>query len=532
MQESQLEKHIKNKVDGHISPIDADALWSDIQKKRRKPGYNWWMLGALGILMVLLTISAAFYLTDNQSTNRKDELTAHNMSAEKNTSTSNSSTTITNSIHQPSIQLIEKENEHSVKNEQKHLAKIPKNDEIKKGKDIDDNLISINRRVQTKQSFSDQSSDTKPTNKEKTKLVPVSISNKTSATKNLNAISINKEINKKQSSSNKSSKKIDADGRLTKDNNIDKTVIRSNLITSYQSKTPPNNSEVISLNKQDENLLIKELINNQPKTIDFLNSRTHFLLNDQHQLSILQTTPTQMVFPGKKKLLELGFYSTYEYAFRQFKNSNDTTIFINDSLVQSYINARKNSESFVESFRVGLSVRKPFKYGIRLSSGIEYAQLTERFDAQFYLGRFMIVDDLDSAKYKIVEKTSVKRIYNRYKTVNVPLLFGKTFKQQYWYYWFDVGVAFNVQFDYKGQIFEDWNKENIIDFSMRAPSIFKDRLSISYLANLGMGYHFDNGFIVEFGPHFQSTFKSINQHYNLDTKYYFLGAKLNLMKSF
>ena len=34
MSDNKLEKHFRDKIDGHISPIDSDALWNDIQKKR------------------------------------------------------------------------------------------------------------------------------------------------------------------------------------------------------------------------------------------------------------------------------------------------------------------------------------------------------------------------------------------------------------------------------------------------------------------------------------------------------------------
>jgi len=539
MPESQLEKHIKNKVDGRISPIDADALWTDIQKKQRKPIPYWSISGAL-LVLFLLAGGLAFYLIGNTSDQQ-------NFNVNKPTFENNESS---------SIEISENNSLQTEDNDEKinHLTTNNKNknkeQKIRKV-EIDTNKITANTNdkdqliepLLAKTNVSNISLNNETNILQKTNLEKKATLKKPKIRQPKNDLNQNK-ITSFNTPENKDIQVLEQDqikGEISKvtkpsiqlkTDNEPSINLKKNFIRSKKMNKPVSKKENLKITSEN----IQESHKNPTilKVIQLLKMRTMALENNTKQLSISKSNLTQMPVIQNKPRFELGAYATYEYAFRQFTKANitDSIFNFNDSLVQSYIKTRNDTETFVESFRTGVFLHKTFKPGFRITAGVEYAQLTERFDAELNLGRFTLFDDLDSSKYKIVERTHLKKIYNRYKTLNAPILIGKKFNTQKWSFWFDAGVGFNLKFDYSGQIFQDSTGEKVIHFTNNEQSVFKEKLGLSYIADFGFAYTFNEGYSIEFGTHFQSTFNTINQNYGLDTKYYFAGFKASLIKQF
>jgi len=539
MPDSQLEKHIKDKVGGHISPIDADALWNDIQKKRKKPFPYWKVSGSLMVLLLLVGGVAFYLLTDSRN--------KQNFDTGKTATENIQSSSTVNSENSSLVKTIEEEEPHNKANN----IQTKSEEQISSKTQIDSNKIFVNKdhKEQFIESLSAESKTVNTSLNRETNITNRAISNESAITKksktrqSKNDLNRNKMIRKKTPQP-KGIQILKQQPIEDKTVNITKSRMPSNA-GDEQSINLKNN--LVASKKMPETISKKEDLKitpkkmhetykppSTPKTIQFLEMINASLLNNATQLSISKPKLLQMGLLQKTPLFELGVYTSYEYAFRQFTkaNINDSTFYFSPALIQPYIKIRKDSETFVESFRAGLFLRKSFKPGFRLTSGIEFAQLTERFNAEINLGRFTVYNGLDSSKYKIVERAHLKKIYNRYKTVNGSVLIGKKFNRQPWSFWFDAGVAFNIKFDYSGQIFRDTNKAEVIDLATNEPSIFKDKLSLGYLVNFGLAYTFSKGYSVEIGPNFQSTSSSINQNYWLDTKHYYLGVRLSLVKQF
>ena len=225
---------------------------------------------------------------------------------------------------------------------------------------------------------------------------------------------------------------------------------------------------------------------------------------------------------------QLGVYYSYEYADRTLEHKDSIDISTLD-----YIEVRNASESFVESFRAGVFLRKTFKKGFRLSSGIEYSKLTERFDAAIDLGVNLIEGEPDFIEPTFVQQTNIKKIFNRYETINIPITLGKAFNSNKWRFYIDAGLGINLNFKTKGQIFSTDEEVEVLRLANGDGVIFKSKLAISYLASAGVSYYLNRDLSIELGPHWQSTFSSMNSdNYRLDTKHQYYGIKLGIIKTF
>jgi hypothetical protein len=498
MSDHKLEKEFREKIDGHISPIDSDALWSDIQKKRgqeqpsRKKRIIWALLGLLLICGIYCTISnldtdSNFSLNPNSTTN------TNSISDSKINSTTNKSANNSKSLESNNS---EKKNTISSKNEKSSLTQANDKTEL-----LDQTLKSTSgTSIQAKQSYS-----TSPIN-----------FNNSDAHLNTQSIPISYLIQKDD---------ITQDGSSFKINGTNSELNKTELNISKDDKAKIDKIEKTKHNKTGVNKkLIADNTSWLTKEIPFL--EVDLMKNDIEQPS-LKRIPA--IANKRNSNFEIGASFNYEYAFRNLNSiANDS-----GGIGQAYADLRNDSEKFIESYRASLFLRHNFKHNFRASVGIEYAQLTERFDSNIFLGSEFRVDSTTSLAPIKIDSFRVRKIHNRNSSINIPIQIGKSFGKKRVSYFVDLGALVNISFEKSGQIFSNTEMNlEFLDLAESFEELQQDLIKISYMIHAGISYQLNDKTKFEIGPQFHSSFKPEFRINGIETSRSYLGLRFNLIRNF
>ena len=179
----------------------------------------------------------------------------------------------------------------------------------------------------------------------------------------------------------------------------------------------------------DENIKLNETIKLQEK-------REHITL-----LNPLQEAYTSNLFipkPDKDPIcysfgqargarFSLDVYGGPGYALRPFSSKNED--------VSSYISAREQTESYQYAFQAGARLTMHLRHGLNVGLGLHYSQVGEKFDytdPNDTRTVTTIIEIKDNAGNVIDTRTeevilfgiTIKEIYNRYHTIDIPILVG------------------------------------------------------------------------------------------------------------
>ncbi len=501
MSDSKLERQFREKIDGHVSPIDPDALWKDIQLKQNdgRRSYKWIYLSLLvGTALILFyMLLPKMSLLSNKNT-LKEKLNSTEIIDDK-----------TNK---------ESSNDHLTKEAQQNIIKLENN---------------LNTKTNTITSFSSE------TNLSETAKNGIDVKNNLHNQEENTKLKANERITKNnqninpnglssrssQDSKSTSSKDLKIESLKDKSNN-EILPANSNLEnkTEHQNKKHQLKSQFeqeIQFFEQDE-----KAETTTEKLVTLLNTIPLNIFNEEFEKPILKNIKA---LPNKKMpSFEIGASFNYDLVSRKISVINE------DSFRLEYAQLREASERFIESYNAGLFLRKNLKAGFRLTTGIGFAQLTERFDSNIVIDSIFIPESLNSQNGIIETTVRSRKIHNRYRSINVPLTIGKTIRKNNWSFSLDVGALWTMQLEPSGSIYsnhlggENFTKLGINE-SNTAP---QDMEYTSWLINGGLGYRFDNGIYIEVGPRIHSSFKSkLIAQQQLVKRHYF-GLKCSLSKSF
>ena len=516
MSDSKLEQKFKDKLDGHISPIDTDSLWSDIQEKQDGPANpNKWIYTSLFLLIGIVVICFLYTNSNNSKINNTD--------LSKTGFTENNNEHITESI---------KANSSTTKND------LP----------LSDQALSLDQK--NKNNVAEQKTDlTYKSNQQ------INLSNETvnvgggtktnNATDQSNNAFLSNIANAQRSSSKRVLDKISSDNK--------RRIPIENLGDSTNPKAP-NNSKIKEINNSDksknENSSLdassnSNNINEGPSKIyTETNTKTNSiksiirfedLLLNNLPIPLLSydfdTPKAKEIDPLKNRknsTFEIGTFFNYDLVKRKISSPSQ------DSFDVLYAKLRDDSEKFIESYQTGIFGRKNLKKGFRLSLGLGYGQLTERFDTDIIVDEFTILDSTTNFVEKIRTLTRSRKIHNRYRTFNVPLTIGRSFKSGPLSLNLDLGAMWTYRISNTGQVHTDYNAgEEFLKLEETTEELIKqEEHYFSWLAYAGLAYEFRNKLSVEFGPQIHSSFKSKLHEYRIDTKRHFIGLKCSLIKKF
>ncbi len=494
MSDHKLEKEFREKLDGHISPIDSDALWADLQEKRgvkkptRRKRVIWTLLGLLLLGGIYCTIS-------NLNTRHHTKKNTNVPWSTSSISESNIKTSSTKSTN-------DSKSQHSIPNE-----------------------------IEGSKVIHSESSEVVPS-KDKTQVVEpdtksiLDISTPTTQNYNVSSSNINhsdEHINQHWSPNSNMilQEHIKQDGSVFKINgtNTGLKKTESNIMEDEQTK-----ADDVDKTKQYNVTINKNII---AENTSWLTNKIPLLglslVNNDIEQPHLKRIPSDL---GISKF-EIGASFNYEYAFRNLKSTASEF----SSVGPAYADLRSDSEKFIESYRASLFLRHNFKHNFRASVGIEYTQLTERFDSNIFLGSELRIDSTISVAPVKFDSFRVRKIHNRYTSLNIPIQIGKSFGKKRLSYFLDIGAMVNISFEKSGQIFSNSQMNpDFLELRSSVEELQEDLFKVSYMAHAGLSYQLDNKTKLELGPQFHSSFTPELRINSIETSRSYLGLRFNLVR--
>ncbi|MFT6018908.1 MAG: hypothetical protein ACI9VN_003564 [Patescibacteria group bacterium] len=501
----RLDKFIKDKVFDHQTATDTDALWEGILakqtvEKQPKRRFLWWWFMA-GLLLIIGLASYATLFNNEPSNNTISEKTETLNNS--NTARSDKNIVIRNNVNTSNTNK-EKEVISAEGNKvevESILAEANKNIEI--------NPTATTSTTQSKE-------ETSKGNKVNTK------QDSKSTAKGLTSLIIKSETPKEQlifkkqdinTNDNESVLNLDKNtGRPNTNNNTipnhkkhqtkatlaDKT--SRSIYSRANSPTRLNPFKKESNNNLTTNLALQSLL------AQLENDILPALIADE-KLPKLLDPPTKP--HGKPSPISIGLHFGYGFAKKQLKTN--TT----NEEASKYLKLREESETPMQVLNGGFDIAYQFRSGLYAKAGLQFEQITERFDysktseipffndtatyALYYTMNGSIEKDIGTESMEV--RTQTRKTYNRYRTVDLPLSIGYQPTTKNNFNWFvEGGVLVNLAFSPRGEVL-DYNGEDRIDLSSTA--YFKKNIGLSLTAGLGLSYRVTKHWSVWMSPKFR-----------------------------
>lgn len=450
MDKNRLEQKIKDELTNHQVPIDKEALWNNIHKKKKNRGLFFWLSGLMLIAGMGATI--LFQQTKNHEWVKAEPITEHKDLNE-------------NGTNQSQINASQLENENT--------------------KDADKNEDPTNpaKLLQTKKLLNNQeiqNGHQQAHNQE------ISIQ-----TKNPSAPSLNQESN--------SSNFKNTNGLNTQTN---KTTFP---IPLNKTKLPfkEHNASATTIDKvkeEDFAISLKQVSSIASLPINFLT------LNSFSEFPPIKFSPVNIENRKVEKSKNVkGFYFELlgGYALINKKMSSETAT--------DLLEARENMETPLEQINLGFNLRHQIKAGFYLQSGLIWSRLSEsnnykELASETKLEGGHVILEITQPNSDVLFQTGealvtydtirTYEVYNTYDKWDLPIGLGYQKSFGKWCIEGDVNFVLNLNHTFKGYLInEELDK-------LRKGNPFAKRIGLRTFASIGAGYEFNKKLTLWLKPNF------------------------------
>jgi len=236
---------------------------------------------------------------------------------------------------------------------------------------------------------------------------------------------------------------------------------------------------------------------------------------------------------------------TPEISYKFMANTNGREL-------DDYIAERKKVESSFFAFRSGVGVRHASKNGMRFSAGFEYGQMTEIFQDSVDLGSELFFDldapakfvreedetlsPISGGRWRVIQTIQYRKIFNRYKSYDIPVSIGYGFQNDKFGLHVDVGAILNLRLKARGQIYDRMNPEDearsIINLADK-DGVIENNIGLNLFASAAINYHISPAVTFELGPQFRYGLNSFTtESFGVQTRYHQLGLKTIISYTF
>jgi hypothetical protein len=198
-----------------------------------------------------------------------------------------------------------------------------------------------------------------------------------------------------------------------------------------------------------------------------------------------------------------------------------------------YADRRRESEEAAYGFSAGAELGATL-YGVGLQTGFSYAQINEVFSfVEGNVQRYEVEKVFDTngnlirVDSTLVTGTLIKKTYNRYRMIDIPVMVGYEFDLPKFVLSVYGGANFNLVFLQKGEFLSP--ELEPVNFSSSSSSpfpAFKDQLSVSWVGSIGLHYKLSDRMQVTLEPNFRYFPDPITiEGYSLNQKYFVTGIR-------
>ncbi len=224
---------------------------------------------------------------------------------------------------------------------------------------------------------------------------------------------------------------------------------------------------------------------------------------------------------GNKTYIEI--YGGPDMAFRS----------LTDTANSAYLQKRKESSTFSSAFSAGLRYTRVFNNGVSIRTGINYSQINEKFSV--VLGNivqvvYIINANGDTTGSYTTTGTRYKTNINRYKTIDVPLVFGYELGNGRLHTNINAGVIINAYSWQKGEILDSANKPvSITTGKSNSAYQFKTNIGLGFMAGVSVYYKLNERWHVLAEPYFRYNLSPMSKdNLTLKQKYNTAGLRVGL----
>jgi len=187
--------------------------------------------------------------------------------------------------------------------------------------------------------------------------------------------------------------------------------------------------------------------------------------------------------------------------------------------------------------------------GLRVTAGVAFDQLTEVFKESKDLGISSFFDstainavrisdeeiiDTSFGAFKTYQTTSYQEIYNRYKSISIPISIGYFKRKGAWAYYGDVGIVYNIRRWQRGQAYTNGDVEiRLARFDNESHHINdKKNTGLHLTAGFGVSKQISHRWSWAAGPHIQYGINSWTDGWPLDIRYTNIGINTSMSFTF
>jgi len=248
--------------------------------------------------------------------------------------------------------------------------------------------------------------------------------------------------------------------------------------------------------------------------------------------NVIQKIPANLTIPcpaSPNPAWNRAYFEVYggpDYVSRRFSDTN-----------VNFAQMRRESTSFKYAYSVGFRYGRVFNNGLMLKTGLNYSLLTEKFDfIQGNIINIIYVTDAAGDTIGSYQSTSARHkiTYNKYRTVDVPLLAGYEMQKGRWNFSFSGGLVINLY---------SWNRGEVLDRSLQPVTINSGETPNPYQlkTNIGMGLQAGAGVYYGVGqkmklfaePYFRYNLSSMTQsEIILKQRFHTAGIRMGLRFDF
>jgi hypothetical protein len=340
--------------------------------------------------------------------------------------------------------------------------------------------------------------------------------------------------------SQKNTKKKTTSSSFANSNKIATTPLKNETLspqinTNKEASNKKTASAKVATNSENSPLKVRTAITPSP----IISSRELRLSNLIPDVGEVNITSPPSDLPGGKLSFAVAANTGISFINRGLASN------IEGNPSPEVLRLRRESETLLEAIHYGLRTKLTHKSGFSFSTGAQYTVISERYDnnnlevaSDSIMGITKRVvqfngDTIDMIG--LVPRTTTydyeKKIYNRYKMIDVPFIIGFEGGMKEWSLGIQAGVFLNLALNTSGQIRSTLTED--INIGDNQADVFKSKVGLSYYGGIYIRRALSQNLDITIAPHGRFFAQDFNvEGYDISQKYSLIGIQAALSYRF